>query len=109
VRPASGRHAPDENLLLFAVILATRFAWSDRAFAAEGNLYTGGKIVLVAPDHPDPLEDFALAELAKHVERATGQAPETTARRCQGRQPDSHRPLGSNRSLGRLAEESFFK
>ena len=87
------------------VSLGSKLAW-----AVERNLYSGGKIVLVVPRNPTPLEKYAVAELAKHVERATGARPETVSDEvAEAGNSIVVGQLQNNLALQRLAQSNFFR
>jgi len=74
------------------------------------------KIVIIAPDRADRLEEFAVSELAAHVEKVLGAAPEIRKPGMDDGDPlasDTHvlvvGRLESNRVLGQLAERGFFE
>ena len=62
----------------FSLVVAVCMAGGAVAADTDLNLFTQSTVetvVLVAPDQPDDLERYALAELARHVEKTTGTEP----------------------------------
>ncbi|NLX95072.1 MAG: hypothetical protein GXY83_02730 [Rhodopirellula sp.] len=66
--------------VLFCVVAGALLVLApcEPARTAEGNLYAEGKIVLMVPEAPEPLEEFAIAELTEHIRQVTGSSPERT-------------------------------
>jgi len=102
-------------ILLGATLAAVSTAAADAAeslFAESA----GAGIVLVVPDRPEPLEEFATSELARHIKRVAGGGPkiiksgDASAERLAG---TANRVivgrLQSNRFLRRLAEQGRIK
>ncbi len=79
------------------------------ADAMAQNLFTPSatqEITVVAPEHPEPLEAFAVSELARHVEQVSGHAPNMSH---DGSLPDGNvvviGQVKNNDALSRLAAE----
>jgi len=97
------------NVSAFVVVVsATLLAGADTA----ANLFSESpakQIVLVVPERPEPLEKFAISELAKHIERITGKAPKMNSSGTVG--SGNVVLIGrkeSNRALARLADDGLF-
>jgi len=87
---------------------------ADKAAAEQAvNLYSPDSakpIVLVVPEKPEPLEEYAAEELARHIEQLTGKAPVKKPVGIVG--SDNVVVIGrveSNEGLKRLEERRFFK
>ena len=62
----------------FALAAAVLMVGAAVAADTDFNLFTrspAGTILLVVPDHPDDLEQYAATELVRHVEKTTGSKP----------------------------------
>jgi hypothetical protein len=86
------------------------FSRGGAALAASNNLHREGKVVLVVPERAEPLEEFAVAELAEHVAKVTGHVPQ---RVCGSSVAAGNSivvgQVRSNPALARLAQQSFFR
>jgi hypothetical protein len=101
------------NASEFAVLGAVFLSLTGLGACAEVNLYqpsVDGKIVLVVPERPAPLEQFAISELAKHIRQVAGAAPEMG----EGKGAAAENLVvigrtGNNATLKQLAERGFIQ
>ena len=102
--------APARGCSLILVGLATILLCGGPISAGGENLYTEGKILLVVPEHLDPLETYAIAELTEHLQAVVGQAPETVSHRkaTTGNRIVIGR-IENNGALRQLVKAGFFK
>jgi len=104
---------PVSNLNALMVLFgSTLLSGGDSSAEAAVNLFSpdsAKQIVLVVSDNPEPLERFAVSELADHIEQLTGRAPE---RMCGGTLTAGNAVVigrvEGNDALARLAGEGFF-
>ena len=104
------------SVLLGGILLPLAAVADDASRVNLLSLRPERKIVLVAPDRADPLEEFAVSELAAHVEKITGTAAEIRKPADDSRDPlrsDTHLLVigrqESNPLVGQLAQRGFFE